>query len=68
MLCALLAAGSLVVSFLLLSFGIPFFFVFLFLPLIPFFGRDTRIKRCPICGWETSGDELYCPYDGTPLA
>jgi len=49
-------------------YGLPFFFVFLFFPLIPFFYRKMRVRRCPVCGWET-GDErvAFCPYDGSPL-
>jgi hypothetical protein len=49
------------------SLGIPFFFFFLLIPLIPFLGRERKISRCPACGWETVGNEKYCPYDGTRL-
>lgn len=64
----LLLAGSLAITLIALAFGIPFFFLFLFIPLIPFFGRPAGVKRCPVCGWETTGRERFCPYDGTLLA
>jgi hypothetical protein len=57
--------NRLILSGLLL--GIPFFFFFLLIPLIPFLGRERKISRCPACGWETVGNEKYCPYDGTRL-
>lgn len=61
-------AGSLAATLLLFSLGLPFFFVFLFIPLIPFFGRERPVKRCPACGWETTDDRTaYCPYDGSSL-
>lgn len=47
--------------------GLPFFFMFLFIPLIPLFGSPKHPKKCPLCGWTTYGDEIYCPYDGTAL-
>jgi hypothetical protein len=46
---------------------VPFFFLFLFFPLVPFFSRRP-VKRCPVCGWETTGCENFCPFDGSPLA
>jgi hypothetical protein len=56
------------VTALLFLFGFPFFFVFLFIPLIPFFGREKRVKRCPECGFATTDDRVkYCPYDGSAL-
>jgi hypothetical protein len=56
------------VTVLLFWFGFPFFFVFLFIPLIPFFGRERLVKRCPECGFETTDDRVeYCPYDGSRL-
>jgi hypothetical protein len=64
----ILLAGSLAVTLILFSLGLPFFFVFLFIPLIPFFGRENQVKRCPVCGWETTDNRIaYCPYDGTSL-
>ncbi len=47
--------------------GFPFFFLFLFIPLVPFLGQRD-IRRCPACGFETAGPERFCPYDGSPLA
>ena len=63
----LLLAGSLGGSLILWSLGYPFFFLFLFIPLIPLLGRDHEIHYCPLCGWETAGNERYCPYDGNRL-
>jgi hypothetical protein len=52
----------------LFSLGLPFFFVFLFIPLIPFFGRERKVKRCPLCGFETRDERTaFCPYDGSRL-
>jgi len=40
----------------------------LFIPIIPFLGREKQVKRCPICGWETTDERTgFCPYDGNPL-
>jgi len=50
-----------------LALGFPFYFLFLFIPLVPLFGRCHRVRRCPACGWETEGSECFCPRDGTPL-
>ncbi len=63
----ILLAGSLLVSISLWSAGLPFFFLFLFVPLFPFFFPRRGVRRCPVCGWETSGNECYCPYDASPL-
>ncbi|WP_245543576.1 hypothetical protein [Methanoplanus limicola] len=42
--------------------------MFLFIPLIPFFGGGKRKEKvCPLCGYRTSGDEIFCPYDAEPL-
>src|SRR5271157_4456870 len=62
----LLLAGSLGVTALLWSLHIPFFFLFLCIPLVMFLGKRP-VKRCPACGWETTGSENFCPADGTPL-
>ena len=61
----LLLAGSLALSVAFWMIGMPFFFLFLFVPLLPFLRRKTRC--CPACGWETTGNERFCPYDATPL-
>jgi hypothetical protein len=63
----LLLVGSLVISAIFWMAGLPFFFLFLFFPLLPFLSRPKEIRRCPVCGWETSGSERFCPYDATPL-
>jgi uncharacterized membrane protein len=62
-----LLAGSLLMSAIFWVLGLPFFFAFLFIPFIPFF-KKTRARRCPECGWETTGSERFCPYDATPLS
>lgn len=64
----ILFIGSLVVTVVLWMIGLPFFFVFLFLPLLPLFQRKQTIRRCPVCGWETTGSERFCPCDATPLS
>lgn len=63
----ILLIGSLAITFLMWHLGFPLFFLFLFVPLLPFFGRKKALRRCPACGWETSGNERYCPYDASPL-
>jgi hypothetical protein len=60
--------GSVVITVILWAFGLPFFFLFLFLPLLPLFSRKGMVKRCPVCGWETTGSENFCPFDATPLS
>ena len=67
-LAAALFSGSLLLSALFWLVGIPFFIAFLFIPFIPFVSRNRPVKRCPACGWETTGSERFCPYDATPLA
>jgi len=63
-----LLAGSLGITAILMLLGFPFFFIFLFIPLIPLIRRRRPVKRCPLCGWETSGSERFCPCDGTLLS
>jgi len=63
-----LLAVSVAVTAVSFALGFPFFFLFLVIPLIPFFGKPPAARRCPVCGWETTGGERFCPYDGTPLA
>lgn len=60
-----LLAGSLIVTILMWYLGLPFFFLFLVIPIIPFLHRNIRC--CPVCGWETTGSERFCPFDATPL-
>jgi len=45
-----LLAVSVAITGVSLLLGFPFFFLFLFIPLIPLFGRPRTVKRCPICG------------------
>lgn len=63
----ILFAGSLVLTAFFWMLGIPFFFLFLFIPLIPLFTSTRHTRRCPACGWETAGSERFCPYDALPL-
>ena len=65
----ILLAGSVALTLGLWMIGLPFFFLFLFLfiPILPFLHRNRHVLRCPVCGWETTGSERYCPYDATPL-
>lgn len=64
----LLLAGSIIVSVLSWMAGLPLFLIFLFVPLLPFLSGPKAIRRCPVCGWETTGSECFCPYDATPLS
>jgi hypothetical protein len=63
----LLLAGSLALTVIFWMIGLPFFFLFLFVPLLPLLSGRTKTRRCPVCGWETTGSECFCPYDATPL-
>lgn len=63
----ILLVASLAVTLLLWWIGLPFFFLVLFIPFLPFLGRKKEMRRCPECGWETNGNEQFCPYDATPL-
>ncbi len=64
----ILLAGSLLVTAAFWLAGMPFFFLFLFIPLIPFLSRPREEKRCLLCGFETSDPHVsFCPYDGTAL-
>ncbi|PKL57920.1 MAG: hypothetical protein CVV34_05010 [Methanomicrobiales archaeon HGW-Methanomicrobiales-5] len=63
----LLFIVSITITAILWVLGLPFFFFFLFLPLLPFFSHKGVTKRCPVCGWETTGSENFCPFDATPL-
>jgi len=47
--------------------GLPLFFLCLVIPIIPFL-RHTAVRRCPVCGRETTGSERFCPFDAPPLA
>jgi len=62
-----LLIGSLIVTALMWYQGLPFFFLFLVIPIIPLLRRNRNVRRCPVCGWETSGSERFCPVDATPL-
>jgi hypothetical protein len=63
----ILFIGSLGITLILWMVGLPFFFVFLFLPLVPLFWKKQTVRHCPVCGWETTGSERFCPWDATPL-
>jgi hypothetical protein len=63
----LLLAGSIMMSALFWMIGLPFFFIFLFVPLLSFLSGRRKTRRCPVCGWETVGSGLFCPYNATPL-
>lgn len=60
-------AASLTFSVVLFFLGIPFFALFLFIPLVPLLTPGRNVRTCPSCGWETTGTENFCPYDGVPL-
>ena len=64
---AVVLAGSLLLSLAFWLAGLPFFIGFMFIPAIPFLSRERKVKRCPLCGWETAGSERFCPFDATPL-
>jgi len=67
-LSVLLLAGSILVTVTLWLAGFPFFFLFLFIPLIPQVWRERKVRSCPVCGFSTvDGKVAFCPYDGTPL-
>ena len=60
-----LFAGSLAVTAVCFAFGLPFFFLFLFLPL--FFLPKREIRRCPVCGCRVAGGDNYCSVCGAKL-
>jgi len=58
--------ASVAVTVICFLCGLPFFFLFLFLPLafiIPFKPR----RKCPNCGVTVENDANYCPICGTEL-
>lgn len=59
--------GSLVLTCILWMIDLPFLFVCFLVPFIPFLSGQLKIRRCPVCGWESAGSERFCPYDATPL-
>jgi len=64
----LLLAASVIASAAFFLAGLPFFFLFLFIPLIPFLSRKKEEKTCPLCGFRTTDPGIaFCPYDGSPL-
>lgn len=63
----ILLAGSLALTLFLWMIELPFFFLFLFIPFIPFFSGKEEVRRCPVCGWETTGSERFCPIDAALL-
>jgi len=36
-------------------------------PLLPLLSGRRKTRYCPVCGWETSGSERFCPCDATLL-
>jgi len=62
----LLFCISVIITGISIWLGIPFFLFILFFPLIPFMKKRHK-KQCTVCGWDTHGDETFCPYDGTLL-
>lgn len=63
----ILLSGSLALTAIFWMLGLWFFFLFLFVPLLPLLSGRENVRCCPVCGWETSGSERFCPYDATPL-
>jgi hypothetical protein len=45
--------------------GLPFFFLFLFIPFLSL--NRSRMRRCPACGFESREPVRFCPYDGNEL-
>lgn len=60
-----LFAGSLAVTAVCFALGLPFFFLFLFLPL--FFLPKSEIRRCPVCGCRVEPSANYCSVCGARL-
>lgn len=64
----MLLAVSVLLTAVLWIAGFPFFFLFLFVPLIPQIWRERTVRSCPACGFQTTDRKVaFCPYDGTPL-
>lgn len=64
----LLAAGSIAITVACYLMNLPFFFLFLVIPLIPFLSPGRKVRRCPACGWETIDPRVvFCPFDGAGL-
>lgn len=64
----ILLAGSILVSAAFYQAGLPFFFLFLAIPLIPFLSREKTVKECPVCGFQTTDRRVsFCPCDGLAL-
>ena len=60
-----LFAGSLAVTAVCFALGLPFFFLFLFLPL--FFLPKKDVRRCPVCGCKVEPNANYCSVCGSRL-
>ncbi|MCX6693436.1 MAG: hypothetical protein NT074_02640 [Methanomicrobiales archaeon] len=67
LIAGLLLVVSVGVSVALFLAGVPFFFLFLFIPLIPWFRKQPMERTCPTCGWRTTATISFCPYDGARL-
>ncbi len=60
-----LFSGSLLVTAVCFAAGLPFFFLFLFLPL--FFLPKREERRCPVCECRVQPGDNYCPVCGARL-
>ncbi|HJJ61009.1 MAG TPA: zinc-ribbon domain-containing protein [Methanocorpusculum sp.] len=57
--------GSLAVTAVCFAFGLPLFFLFLFLPF--FFLPKREVRRCPVCGCRVEPNANYCSVCGARL-
>ncbi|WP_048062130.1 hypothetical protein [Methanocorpusculum labreanum] len=62
-----LFAGSILLTVVFFLLGLPFFFLFLFVPLFLFFPGKRSRKVCPVCGVVSSNDSAYCRVCGAKL-
>ena len=62
-----LFAGSILLTVLCFLLGLPFFFLFLFVPLFLLFPGRRVQKVCPVCGAVSSRDSAYCRVCGAKL-
>ncbi|HKM42015.1 MAG TPA: zinc-ribbon domain-containing protein [Methanocorpusculum sp.] len=62
-----LFAGSIVLTVVCFMLGFPFFFLFLFFPMLLFFPGRRPGRVCPVCGVEASDDSKYCRVCGAKL-
>ncbi len=62
-----LFAGSVLLTVVCFLLGLPFFFLFLFVPLFLLFPGRRSEKVCPVCGAVSSSDSAYCRVCGAKL-